>query len=25
LDSEAEPVTPEYWQDLRRSIFGTGH
>ena len=22
LESEAEPVTPEYWQDLRRSIFG---
>jgi antitoxin ParD1/3/4 len=22
LDSEAEPVTPEYWRDLRGSIFG---
>ena len=22
LDSEAEPVTPEYWQDLRGSILG---
>lgn len=21
LDSEAEPVTSEYWQNLRRSIF----
>ncbi len=24
LDSEAELVTPEYWQDLRRSILGSG-
>ena len=25
LDSEAEPVTPEYWQHLRRSILGADH
>lgn len=24
LDSEAELVTLEYWQDLRRSILGAG-
>jgi len=24
LESETELVTPEYWQDLRRSILGSG-